>query len=158
MPATLFWNKRWIEQNLQRALHLAQNPLFQIENHGTLHKPLSVNGRAAYGIPGTESAAELVEEIEGNRRFLREFLDVESNWFRSGTAFYDDVAVDIARELGVSLPGTAVASHLRQAAPGAIVLMHMNQPGQGTADGVREAIPQLREAGFTFAKLGEAPV
>ncbi|QVI99416.1 polysaccharide deacetylase family protein [Corynebacterium diphtheriae] len=158
VPATLFWNKRWIEQNPQRALHLAQNPLFQIENHGTLHKPLSVNGRAAYGIPGTESAAELVEEIEGNRRFLREFLDVESNWFRSGTAFYDDVAVDIARELGVSLPGTAVASHLRQAAPGAIVLMHMNQPGRGTADGVREAIPQLREAGFTFAKLGEAPV
>lgn len=171
VPATLFWNKRWIEQNPQRARDIAQNPLFQIENHGTLHKPLSVNGRAAYGIPGTESAAELVEEIEGNRRFLREFLGVESNWFRSGTAFYDDVAVDIARELGVSLagfavngdagatlPGSAVASHLRQAAPGAIVLMHMNQPGRGTADGVREAIPQLREAGFTFAKLGKAPV
>ncbi|OKL54767.1 hypothetical protein BSZ39_02485 [Bowdeniella nasicola] len=63
VPATLFWNKRWIEQNPQRARDIAENPLFQIENHGTLHKPLSVNGRAAYGIPGTESAAELVGSV-----------------------------------------------------------------------------------------------
>ncbi|WP_231908933.1 polysaccharide deacetylase family protein [Corynebacterium timonense] len=171
VPATLFWNKRWIDANPQRAQQIAQNPLFQIENHGTAHKPLSVNGRAAYGIPGTATPDELVEEIEGNRRFLREFLGVESNWFRSGTAFYDDVAVEIARDLGVSLagfavngdagatlPGPAVASALRHSSAGAIVLMHMNQPGRGTADGVREAIPQLRAAGFTFVALGEAPV
>ncbi len=141
----MFWDKRWVEQNPQRARDIAENPLFQIENHGNLHKPLSVNGRAAYGIPGTESAAELVQEIEGNRRFLRELGVSLAGFAVNGDA-------------GATLPGAAVASHLRQATPGAIVLMPMNQPGRGTADGVRDAISQLREAGFTFAKLGEAPV
>ena len=170
VPATLFWNKRWIEANQTRAHHLAQSPLFQIENHGTMHKPLSVNGHAAYGIPGTANVAELVEEIEGNRQFLRESLGVDSHWFRAGTAFYDDIAVQIARDLGVSLagfavngdagaslPGPVVAKNLKAATPGSIVLMHMNQPGHGTADGVTTAIPQLRAAGFTFVKLGAAP-
>ncbi len=171
VPATLFWNKRWIDANPDRARQIADNPLFQIENHGTLHKPLSVNGRSAYGIAGTATVAELVEEIEANRRFLRGFLGVESNWFRPGTAFCDDVAVRIAGDLGVSLagfavngdagatvPGPVVASNLVHSAPGSIVIMHMNQPGRGTAEGVRAAISQLRGAGFTFVKLGAATV
>ncbi len=170
VPATLFWNKRWIDANPQRARQIADNPLFQIENHGTLHKPLSVNGRSAYGIAGTATVAELVEEIEANRRFLREFLGLESNWFRPGTAFCDDVAVRIAGDLGVTLagfavngdagataPGPVVASNLVHSAPGSIVIMYMNQPGHGTAEGVRAAISQLRAAGFTFVKLGAAP-
>ncbi|AWB85003.1 polysaccharide deacetylase [Corynebacterium liangguodongii] len=171
VPATLFWNKRWIEANPQRAREIAGNPLFQIENHGTAHKPLSVNGRAAYGIPGTASAAEVVEEIEGNRQFMRDFLGVESNWFRSGTAHYDDVAVRIAGDLGVSIAGFAVngdagatlprpvvEQNLLGSTPGAIVIMHMNQPGGGTAAGVSAAIEQLRAAGYTFTKLGAAPL
>lgn len=112
-----------------------------------------------------------MEEIEENRRFMREFLGVESNWFRSGTAHYDDVAVRIARDLGVAIAGfavngdagatmsgNAVASALVHSHPGAIVIMHMNQPGRGTADGVRAAIPRLRAAGFSFVTLGPAPV
>lgn len=168
VPATLFWNKRWIDANPRRAQEIAAHPLFQIENHGTSHKPLSVNGRSAYGIAGTANVAELVEEIEGNRRFLREFLGVESKWFRSGTAHYDDIAVRIARDLGVAIAGfsvngdagatlaaRAVTKSLAHSSPGAIAIMHMNQPGHGTAEGVRAAIPQLREAGFTFVQLGD---
>lgn len=169
VPATLFWNKRWIDANPRRALEIAENPLFQIENHGTSHKPLSVNGRPAYGIAGTADVAELVEEIEGNRKFMRAFLGVESNWFRSGTAHYDDTAIQIARDLGVSiagfavngdagatLPAPSVTNSLVHSRAGAIAIMHMNQPGHGTAEGVRAAIPQLRAAGFTFVKLGQA--
>nr|WP_240393950.1 polysaccharide deacetylase family protein [Corynebacterium lactis] len=171
VPATLFWNKRWIQANPRRAQELAGNPLFQIENHGTSHKPLSVNGRSAYGISGTANIAELVDEIEGNRQFMREFLGVESNWFRSGTAHYDDIALRIAHDLGVSiagfavngdagatLPAPAVTKSLTHSSAGAIAIMHMNQPGHGTAEGVRAAIPQLRAAGFTFVKLGGAPL
>lgn len=171
VPATLFWNKRWIDANPVRAREIADNPLFQIENHGTSHKPLSVNGRSAYGIQGTANAAEVVEEIQATRRFLREFLGVESTWFRSGTAFYDDVAVRIAGDLGVrlagfsvngdsgaTLAGPAVAQNLAQCTPGSIVILHMNQPGHGISEGVKAAIPKLRAAGFTFAHLGTAPV
>lgn len=53
VPVTLFWNKRWIDANPDWTRQIAVNPLFQIENHGTLRKPLSVNGRSAYGIAGT---------------------------------------------------------------------------------------------------------
>ncbi|WP_196820191.1 polysaccharide deacetylase family protein [Corynebacterium qintianiae] len=170
VSATLFWNKRWIDANPRRAQEIAANPLFQIENHGTAHKPLSVNGRAAYGIPGTASVAELIDEIEDNREFMKEFLGVESNWFRSGTAHYDDTAVQIARDLGVSIAGFAVngdagatlsapqvAQNLVRSAPGSIAILHMNQPAHGTASGVAAAIPQLRAAGYTFVRLGAAP-
>ncbi len=156
VPATLFWNKRWIDANPVRAREIAVNPLFQIENHGTSHKPLSVNGRSAYGIQGTANAAEVVEEIQANRRFLREFLGVESTWFRSGTAFYDDVAVRIAGDLGVrlagfsvngdsgaTLAGPAVVQNLAQCTPGSIAILHMNQPGHGTSEGVKAVTPSF---------------
>ncbi|WP_257181072.1 polysaccharide deacetylase family protein [Corynebacterium cystitidis] len=169
VPATLFLNKRWIDANPQRAQELASNSLFQIENHGSWHKPLSVHGRSAYGVVGTANVDEVVEEIEHNRTFMQEFLGVESNWFRSGTAHYDDIAVRITQELGVSiagfnvngdagatLPAPAVSSNLLGSVPGSIVLLHMNQPSSGTAEGVGMALPQLRAAGYEFVTLGPA--
>ncbi|MER6419937.1 polysaccharide deacetylase family protein [Streptomyces sp. NPDC001137] len=67
IPATLFINSRWIDANPSVFRRLAAEPLFEIANHGTRHLPLSVTGRSAYGIPGTRDAAEVHEEIAGNR-------------------------------------------------------------------------------------------
>src|ERR1044072_7652678 len=64
IPATLFINARWIDASPELFRRRAANPLFEIANHGTRHKPASVNGRSVYGIDGTRSAGELVEEIE----------------------------------------------------------------------------------------------
>ena len=47
VPATLFVNARWIEANPRKFRQLAANPLFEIANHGTEHRPLSVTGRVA---------------------------------------------------------------------------------------------------------------
>src|SRR5690625_310875 len=47
IPATLFVNERWIIANEEIFLELATHPLFRIENHGTSHSPLSVNGGEA---------------------------------------------------------------------------------------------------------------
>src|SRR5258708_792652 len=58
VPATLFLNSRWIDANPAAFHLLAAEPLFEIGNHGTRHRPLSVTGRSAYGIPGTRSAGE----------------------------------------------------------------------------------------------------
>ena len=63
VPAVLFFNGKWIDQHPDRAAQLAADPLFEIGNHGTRHVPLSVAGRAAYGIAGTRSAAEVVDEV-----------------------------------------------------------------------------------------------
>lgn len=45
------------------ATSLAENPLFDVGNHGTRHVALSVSGRSAYGIPGTASAAKVYDEV-----------------------------------------------------------------------------------------------
>ena len=66
IPATLFINARWIDANPEVFASLAANPLFEIANHGLLHRPASVNGKGIYGIAGTRSLDELVDEIEVN--------------------------------------------------------------------------------------------
>ena len=64
VPATLFINSRWIGPNRAAFDRLAANPLFEIANHGTQHRPASVSGRSVYGIDGTRSVADLVDEVE----------------------------------------------------------------------------------------------
>lgn len=165
VPATLFLSATWIEANPQAMRSLAADPLFRLENHGTRHLPLSVSGAAAYGIAGTASPAEAIAEIDGNREVLAGY-GVESNWFRSGTAHYDDVSVDIARDRGIAIagytvnadfgataPGTHVASAIVHAPDGAIVLAHMNHPTSGTGPGVRAALEQLQAHAVRFTFL-----
>lgn len=166
IPATLFLNERWIRSNPATTEELASDPLFRLENHGTLHVPLSVTGRSAYSIVGTSSPDGVAEEIESNRRHLLDSVGVHSRWFRAGTAHYDDIAVDIAHSIGVQLAGftvnadagatatsTTVAQHLLNAPDGAIVLAHMNQPSSGTSAGVRAGLAPLRDRGTQFVHL-----
>lgn len=167
-PATLFLNDRWVQARPDITAELAGDPLFEIANHGTQHRPLSVTGRSAYGIPGTRDPGEVYDEVSGNRRALTEATGAAPRFFRSGTAHYDDVAVRIAGDLGevvvnFDVNGDAgatfgpqdVAAALASAVPGSIVLAHMNQPDSGTARGVAIAVPQLARAGFRFVQLSD---
>lgn len=166
IPATLFLNERWVRHDPARTARLAADPLFTVENHGSRHVPLSVTGRAAYGIGGTRDRDEVIAEVEHNQRTLTQVTGRRPAWFRAGTAHYDDVAVDIARGTGVRIAGftvngdagaTAGAGQIRHAletAPaGAIVLLHMNRPAGATAAGLRAALPALRARGTRFVTL-----
>jgi peptidoglycan/xylan/chitin deacetylase (PgdA/CDA1 family) len=171
VPATLFINARWIEPNRAAFDRLAANPLFEIENHGYRHRPASVTGRSAYGIAGTRSAEELVDEIELNARGIERLTGRKPRFFRAGTAYYDEVAVRIAAELGekiagFSLLGDAGATYSREqvekallaASPGDIVILHMNHPESGTGAGVIDAVPVLKKRGFRFVRLSDYPL
>ncbi|WP_371482659.1 polysaccharide deacetylase family protein [Kitasatospora sp. NBC_00315] len=168
VPATLFLNSRWIEANPSVFRQLAADPLFEIANHGTRHCPLSVSGRSAYGIDGTRDAGEVFDEIAGNRAGLTRLLGRPPRFFRSGTAYLDDVAARIVDDLGERFAGFTVngdggatfsAEQVRRevgaAGPGAIVLAHMNQPGGGTAAGIAAAVPELLDAGRHFVRLSD---
>lgn len=168
VPATLFLNERWLHTNPREAAKLREDPLFRIENHGSLHVPLSVTGRPAYGIEGTSGPSAVVHEIDSNRQLLSSALGVDSRWFRAGTAHYDDVAIAIAHDLGVRIAGFAVnadagatasagtVSRQVQTAPdGAIVLAHANQPHSATAEGVRSALSVLTADGCRFVHLDD---
>lgn len=167
IPATLFVNARWIQANRLIAAELAQDPLFELANHGWQHRPLSVTGRSAYGIPGTASVAEAYDELTGCLDVLLEMTGRPSRFFRAGTAYYDEVAAAMTRRLGMlpvnfsvnadagaTLPPEAVAAALAAAGPGDIIIAHFNKPGSGTAAGFAQALPRLLGQGATFAKLG----
>ncbi len=168
IPATLFLNQRWIEANPETARALAENPLFELGNHGTAHRPLSVTGESAYGIPGTGSVAEVVAEVWGNRLALTELTGAPPRLFRSGTAHYDEVAVRIVNELGeavlgfsvnadggATLSADAVRREVAAAGPGDIVIAHMNHPGGGTAPGILAGVDEQLARGASFVHLND---
>lgn len=168
IPATLFINARWIDANPELFMNLARNPLFTIANHGYLHKPASVNGRVVYGITGTKDVGELVDEIELNAEKIAKLTGKRPGYYRSGTAYYDEIAVEVAERLGhkvigFSVLGDAGATYSREkvkaalltSAPGSIIILHMNHPESGTAEGVKAAVPELKKRGFLFVRLSD---
>ncbi len=168
IPATLFINARWIDANPELFHQLAENPLFTIGNHGFHHRPASVNGRSIYGIDGTKNIAELVDEIELNSRKIQQLTGKRPCYYRSGTAYYDEIAVKIAERLGQQVIGFSVlgdagatfskeqvTAALLTSVPGSIVILHMNHPESGTGQGVMAAVPLLKKKGFRFVSLSE---
>jgi peptidoglycan/xylan/chitin deacetylase (PgdA/CDA1 family) len=168
VPATLFLNSRWIDANPAAFRRVAREPLFEIANHGTRHRPLSVTGRSAYGIAGTRNAGEVYDEVARNQIKLTRLLGVPPRFFRSGTAYCDDVAARIVTDLGerfvsFSVNGDAGATFtpdqvrlaVTAAGPGSIVICHMNHPEAGTARGIAEAIPRLLASGYRFVRLSD---
>ncbi|AJE02627.1 polysaccharide deacetylase family protein [Geobacter pickeringii] len=171
IPATLFVSGLWIEANPGLFMRLATNPLFEIANHGDRHRPASVGGRKAYGIAGTRDVGELVDEIEKNARRIGEITGRRPVFYRSGTAYYDEVAVEVAAALGQQVAGFSVlgdagatygADQVRAALlkvrPGDVAILHMNHPESGTAAGVMAAIPTLCARGFRFVRLSDLPL
>jgi peptidoglycan/xylan/chitin deacetylase (PgdA/CDA1 family) len=171
IPATLFLTRTWIEANEDVLAHLTDQGQFEIANHGTACRPLSITGRSAYGITGTSSAAEVVAEIVGGQEAIQERTGVAPLYFRAGTAHYDEVAGRIVQDLGLLPVGSdllgdggatftaaQVAAELERAQAGSIVLLHMNHPESGTVDGVRAALPSLRDRGLRFVLLSDYPL
>jgi len=168
IPATLFLSGRWIDTNPDILQALSRNPLFEIENHGLNHKPCSSIGRSAHGIRGTRNVQEILDEIELNDFKILKLTGRKPKYYRPGTAYSDEVCVEIANTLGYdvvnfSVRGDAGATYskkqveeaLLHSAPASIVLMHMNQPKSQTAEGVGVALPELKRRGFGFVKLSE---
>ena len=168
IPVTLFVNARWIDAHRALFLELAANPLFEIGNHGTRHRPLSVTGKSAYGIRGTANVGEAFDEVEGNAEKIEALTGKRPLFFRSGTAHYDDVAARLVQTMGYGIAGFAVNGddgatvpartvkrNLLSVRGGDVVLCHMNHPGSGTFPGIKQAVPILKERGFRFVTLSE---
>ena len=142
--------------------------MFEIENHGYQHKPCSVTGQFVYGIKGTASPGEVFDEIGKNGQKIQQLTGRQPKYYRSGTAYYDEVAVEIAGILGYQVVGFSVLGDkgatysaaqvkvaLLTAKPGSIIICHMNHPEKETAEGVIAAVPELKKRGFRFVRLSE---
>ena len=168
VSATLFVSGRWIDANLEIFKKLSKNPLFEIENHGLIHQPCSAIGRSVYGMEGTKSVGEIYDEIEMNALKILNLTGHKPKYYRPAAAYCDEICVEIANDLGCqvvnfSVRGDAGATYskkqvkeaLLNAPPASIILMHMNHPESETAEGVIQAIPELKKRGFRLVKLSE---
>ena len=171
IPATLFVNYRWIEVNKDKFLELANNDLFEIENHGYEHRPLSVTSNSIYGINGTGSIKGVIDEIKLNEKTIYELTGRKTKYFRSGTAYYDDVSIKIASDLGYKAIGFSVngdagatfsksqiENALSKSTSGDIVICHFNQPKKYTFEGLQYALKELRDKGYSFVKLEDTSI
>lgn len=171
IPATLFVNRRWIEVNKDKFLKLSNNDLFEIENHGYEHRPLSVTSNSIYGINGTGSIKGVIDEIKLNEKTIYELTGRKTKYFRSGTAYYDDVSIKIASDLGYKAIGFSVngdagatfsksqiENALSKSTSGDIVICHFNQPKKYTFEGLQYALKELRDKGYSFVKLEDTNI
>ena len=173
IPATIFLSGLWIDAHPDIVKELAADPLFEIENHGLTHHPCAIDGESKYGIHGTASVGQAVDEIELNARKIEAFTLRKPTYYRSATATTDEACAEIARHLGETiisydlLSGDAVAGTptniikdnlVHQAKDGAIVIMHMNHPEWNGYEALKQALPEWQQQGFTFVKLELHPL
>jgi peptidoglycan/xylan/chitin deacetylase (PgdA/CDA1 family) len=168
IPATLFISGKWIDSQFDTFLQLSRDSLFEIENHGLNHKPCSSDGESAYGIKGTASIGEAFDEIEANARKIEAITSHRPRFYRSATAYLDEICVTMAARLGITiisyqvLSGDAVpftpesvieGNVLKKITPGAIIIMHFNHPEWNTKEAMQNIVPKLKEKGYSFVRL-----
>ncbi len=170
--ATLFVTGIWIERNKAAFMELAKDPLFEIGNHGLLHRACSVSGRTKYGVIHTASMGDVIDEMELNARKIQELTGRRPVFFRSATAYTDEASVRIAGFLGMEMVGydilsgdamgasskTMARNIMNGAKHGAVVIMHFHRPEWGEAAALKEVVPVLRSRGYTFDKLKNFPL
>ena len=173
IPATLFLSGLWIDAHIDKVRELAADPLFEIENHGLTHHPCAINGESKYGIHGTASVSQAVDEIELNARKIEFMTTRKPLYYRSATATTDEACTAIAKHLQETiisydlLSGDAVAGTptsvikenlVKGAKNGAIVIMHMNHPEWNGYEALKESVAEWQRAGFFFVKLEQHPL
>ena len=173
IPATLFLSGLWIDAHIDKVRELSANPLFEIENHGLTHHPCAINGESKYGIHGTVSVSQAVDEIELNARKIEFMTTRKPLYYRSATATTDEACTAIAKHLQETiisydlLSGDAVAGTptsvikenlVKGAKNGAIVIMHMNHPEWNGYEALKESVAEWQRAGFFFVKLEQHPL
>lgn len=166
VKATLNLNLRWINANPGATKELLADSLFDIQSHGKRHLPLSIRGRSAYGEAGTKNVGEIYDELVGEDPWFLENLHRLPRFMRPGTAFVDNVAAAMARDLrrpimGFSVNGDAgttftasqIVTSLLPVRNGDIVISHMNRPEHQTAEGYALVLPRLLDRGVKFIHL-----
>lgn len=171
IPATFFVTQRWLKKNPQAIRLLKSAPaLFEIENHGALHRPAVLGReRRVFGLAGLRDLAELEQEVQqGAAAIFTEFA-YQPRYFRGATARYDSQALQYIQSLGFQIAGfslnadqgaslgkVAIVQALAHLQSGDIILAHANKPGAATGAALMVALPAARERGFEFVRLDAA--
>jgi peptidoglycan/xylan/chitin deacetylase (PgdA/CDA1 family) len=138
IPATLFISGIWLETHSETVIELADNPLFEIANHGLQHQPCSVTEQNVEGFDATNGLRNAIDEISENAKRIKELTGIQTRFYRSGTAHYDEVCTGVAEMLGMQVAGyqligdggaeftsDEVYESMLRVEPGSIIQLHM---------------------------------
>lgn len=167
IPATLFVTGLWIDRNTETFKELAGDPLFEMENHGLLHRTCSITGATMYGVIPTRNMGDVIDEMELNARKIKALTGRRPVFFRSATAYTDEASAIVAQHLGMEvvsydiLSGDAMRSPVKVMARnivngarhGAVIIMHFNHPEWREVEALEAAVPALRAKGYTFGRM-----
>lgn len=164
--ATFFLSGMWIELYPQETKNLAQNPLFELENHSYSHPGFE---QPCYGLPRV-ARTEKAFQIKKTKELLK-LVGVENRFFRfpGGCASASDVAV--AEHLGLKVvhwdvvggdadqhnPDVIITNVLEGTRNGSIIVLHSHGGPRVpvTAEALEKIIPALKAEGYQFVKLSE---
>jgi len=157
IPAILFVTAKWINKNRDIFVKLSKNSLFNIQNHGTNHKPCVSSGEIVYGIKGSKNIQEMIDEIKINEELIQSITLNKPIFYRSGTAHYDEKCIEILGKMGYKIIGFSINGDggarysqektyriISKAKHGDIILIHGNHPERNSSKGAIRALKELK--------------
>lgn len=165
--ATFFLTGMWIELYTQATKDMAQNPLFELENHSYSHP--SFIGEC-YGLP-QKNESDYYEEIVKPKQLLKDLIGVDNKYFRFPGGCYNKKALDLVNKAGLTVvhwdtvggdgfnqnTDQIVHNVVDHTTNGSIIVLHLG--GENNTPKTAEALPviiqQLKDKGYVFVKVSD---
>lgn len=159
VSATFFMSGRWVKKNRTVVKQLAEEPLFEIGNHGFNHPHMK--GKKGNIVNSDLSRTQLL---------IKEVTGKTPKYFRPPYGEVDKRVAKIASSLGLITiqydiesgdPNSSLSKKrlirrvLSEAEGGSIIVFHMNRNGLHTAEALPEIIDGLRSRGFALVTIDE---
>jgi peptidoglycan-N-acetylglucosamine deacetylase len=165
-PATIFMTGLWPTAHPGPARELANDNLFEIENHTYDHAAFAP---PCYGLPGVPSTAAKTSEVQRTADVVAGLTGSPPSYFRFPGGCHRASDVQLVASLGeqpvqwdvisgdayLRDPAAVAQQTLKGVRPGSIVVMHLvgapNAPA--TAGALRTILPALHQRGLRPVKL-----
>jgi peptidoglycan/xylan/chitin deacetylase (PgdA/CDA1 family) len=165
--ATIFVTARWLKYNAKAVEQIKGHPdLFEVEDHGAMHKPAVDHPMNVFGLAAAGSALAVKDEVAGGAAAIEKIFGQQPKWFRGATGHYTAGSMKEIEALhfkvaGYSILGDGGASFsagkservIGNAKDGDVIVAHINQPRKPAGAGVVLGILKLQKAGFIFLRL-----
>ena len=167
IKATFFLTGLWIESYRDATKALADNALFELENHTYSHPSMAGYCFGQPQIPQSQYSFE----IERTQQLIAEYTHETPKYFRFSGGCYDQYGLDLVKKEGlVTVHWDDVANDgfnankdeiitnvLNEAKNGSIIVLHLGgQPNTpSTADALPTIIEGLKKKGYTFVTVSE---
>ncbi|MDR0296010.1 MAG: polysaccharide deacetylase family protein [Prevotellaceae bacterium] len=168
VKATFFVSGLYARRNQETVKQLSANQLFDIENLGNRYRPLSVEGKSAYEIAGTNDMNDALKEVADGAASIAAVTGKKPTLFRSGTGYTDDVAVAVVNAAGTKVIGyqtltdgggviapEEIKKRILQAENGSILVLSINPERPNILKGLQAALEEIsaQKLPLQFEKL-----